>query len=151
MKYIGLIAMAILLTSCKYKNGHYGITIDNQSDINLVVTTSRVSVRMPNSDLLNASSSYDPFYIQATTMDFYEMTEAIEQTTGPVGGNPASWDKLRFYFIDSNVFNNAGGKPVMLKPDDYVGYIDLTTAAAVDGDWTIVFPRDVILKSDLPE
>ncbi len=102
---------------------------------------------MPNSNLLNVSVSYDPFYIQAHGADYYKMVKAVEKITGPIGGNPAAWDKLRFYFIDSNVFNSVGGKQYLLKPDDYVGYIDLTTSTAVDGDWTIVFPRDVILKS----
>lgn len=81
-------------------------------------------------------------------MDFYKEIDVVEKITGPIGGKPAAWDKLRFYFINSNVFNSVGGKQYLLKPDDYVGYIDLTTATAVDGDWTIVFPRDVILKSE---
>lgn len=147
MRYAGFIVMVILLVSCRSENGHYGVSIDNQSDTDLIVTTSRVSTLMPNSNLLNVLVSYDPFYIQAHGADYYKMVKAVEKITGPIGGNPAAWDKLRFYFIDNNVFNSAGGKQYLLKPDDYVGYIDLTTATAVDGDWTIVFPRDVILKS----
>lgn len=144
--YLWPIALAVLLMGCGSKKGHYGVTIDNQSDIDLIVTTSRVSTQMPNSNLLNVSISYDPFYVQAHGVDYYKMVKAIEKITGPIGGNPMTWDKLRFYFIDSRVFNNAGGKPYLLKPDDFIGYIDLTTATAVDADWTIVFPRDIVLK-----
>ncbi|MCD8035168.1 MAG: hypothetical protein LUF83_12870 [Alistipes sp.] len=144
--YLWPIALVVLLMGCGSKNDHYGVTIDNQSDIDLIVTTSRVSTLMPNSNLLNVSISYDPFYIQAHGADYYKMVKAVEKITGPIGGNPMTWDKLRFYFIDSRVFNNAGGKPYLLKPDDFIGYIDLTTATAVDADWTIVFPRDMVLK-----
>ncbi len=141
---------ALLLCGC-CKDRHYFVTIINNSDYTIVVTSNRAGPTLIGSLNPDVSFSYpihpntngpsipiEPHSKQVLNMEpmYFEKFLGTQPT--------AERDRLRFYVIDKVVFDVAGGKPRNLNPDDYLGYIDLSSDEARAVNWTFSFPDDTI-------
>ncbi len=151
-KYVILLAMlpTLLLSGC-VKDRHYFVTIINNSDYTIAVTSSRAGSTLIGSLKPDVSLSYvihpntngssipiDPHSKRVLDMSptYFEKFTGTQPT--------AERDRLRFYIIDKPVLDAVGGRPRELDPEDYLGYIDLSSSEAAAINWTFRFPDDTI-------
>jgi hypothetical protein len=148
-KQIILLAIlaALLLCGCG-KERHSLVTIINNSDYTIVVTANRAGPTLVGSINPRVSFSYTIYQhgtpvLEPHSKQIIDMSPVyFEKFLGTQGD--VERDRLRFYIINKTVFDAAGGNPRNLNPDDYLGYIDLSSDEARAVNWTFSFPDDTI-------
>lgn len=135
-----LTVLTVLLCSCE-DDYHYNVKIINNSDKTVVLTGSRAGSTIIGS--LEADVTFS-WVFQNGLSPVSPHSESILDMSPIYFEMFTHTDRNRFYFIDKEVFDAAGGKPKNLKPDDYLGYIDLFASEAEAMEWTIRFPDDTI-------
>lgn len=143
-----LLAVSLMASSCP-KDTQSIAKIVNNSDEYISVTVDACHTSMVNDFVLsivhsspnsNGSSSYAPH-----TYGLFELDKgSYFENYAPPGSN----DRIRFYFINKELFDANGGNPRNMAPDDFIAHIDLSLAQIKSMNWTIRFPEDVIFKQE---
>lgn len=146
-----LLAVTLMAFRCEDAVIHSVAKISNNSNSYIVATVNFVTKITPSSIDLNVSTSKmsstgTSRYAPKTQGAFDLAPWSFEKYA-----SPSSSDKVRFYFIDKELFESKGGRLHDLAPDDFIAYVDLTYAQAESMNWTIRFPEDVIFKDESAE
>lgn len=148
-----LFAVVLMSFQCTPKDPHDIAKIVNNSDEYIVATvdachtstnndfTLNVKYSSPNAD---GASSYAP---HTTGIFMLERGGYFESFYAP----PGSTDRVRFFFIDKELYDSKGENPRNLAPDDFIAHIDLSISEMKSMNWTIRFPEDVIFKEESAE